>query len=105
MESTGSFVLITGSPQNSAEPDIIRGAKSPCFSGYSDSLPLQPPTTLHQYPAKMRPPALGLELRRFQIAYGAPTATAHASSESGRLPLGVGGYKAEFDVSDELPIG
>ena len=29
----------------------------------------------------------------------------HASSESGRLPLGVGGYKAEFAVSDELPIG
>ena len=97
----------------------------------------------------MRPPALGLELGRFQIAYGAPTATAHASetvrskgdddedhnansalcrasagfalchrplqqpvaerfhaySESGRLPLGVGGYKAETDVSDELPIG
>ena len=28
-----------------------------------------------------------------------------ASSESGRLPLGVGRCRAEFDVSDELPIG
>ena len=96
MESTVSSVLITGPLQNSAAPDIIRGARSPCFLGYSDSLPLQRPTTLHQYPAKVRPPALGLELRRLQIACGAPTATAHASSESGRLPLGVGGYKAEF---------
>ena len=33
MESTGSSVLITGCPQNSAAPDIIRDAKSPCFSG------------------------------------------------------------------------
>ena len=104
MESTGSSVLTTGSPQNSAAPDIIRDAKSPCFSGRSDSWPLQRPTTLHQYPAEMRLPSLGLELGRFQIAYGAPTATAHASSESGRLPLGVGGYNAEFDVSDELPM-
>ena len=97
----------------------------------------------------MRTPALWLELGHFQIAFGAPTATAdvsetvrsmgdddedhdanspfcrasagfalchrplhhpvaerfHASSESGRLPLGVGRYKTEFDVSDELPIG
>ena len=30
MESTGSSVLITGSPHNSAAPDIIRDAKSPC---------------------------------------------------------------------------
>ena len=30
MESTGSSVLITASPQNSAAPDIIRDAKSPC---------------------------------------------------------------------------
>ena len=33
MESTGSSVLITGSPQNSAAPDVIRDAKSPCLSG------------------------------------------------------------------------
>ena len=33
MESTGSFVLITGPPQDSAGPDIIRDAKSPCFFG------------------------------------------------------------------------
>lgn len=105
MEFTGPFVLIIASPQYSAEPDIIRDAKSACFSGSSDSWPHQPPITLHQYPAKMRPPALGLELVRLQIAYGAPTATTHASSESGCLPHGVGGYKAEFDVSDELPIG
>ena len=32
MESTGSSVLITGFPQDSAAPDIIRDAKSPCFS-------------------------------------------------------------------------
>ena len=61
-------------------PDIIRDAKSPGFSGCSDSWPLQPTTTLHQYPAKIRPPALGLELGRFQIACGAPTATAHSDS-------------------------
>ena len=33
MEFTESFVLITGSPQDSAGPDIIRDAKSPCFFG------------------------------------------------------------------------
>ena len=33
METTGSSVLTTGSPKNSAAPDIIRVAKSPCFSG------------------------------------------------------------------------
>ena len=105
MESTGSFVLITGSLQYSAAPDVIRDAKSPCSSGRSDSWPLQRRTTLHRYATEMRPPALGLELGRFQSAYGAPTATAHASSESGRLPLRAGVYEAEFDVSDELPIG
>ena len=69
MECTGLSVPITRSPQYSAALDIIRDAKLPWFSGCSDSWPLQPPTSLHQYPAKMRPPALGLELRRFQIAY------------------------------------
>ena len=59
MESTGSSVPITGSPQDSAAPDIIRDAKSPCFSGRTDSWPLQPPTTLPQNAAEMRPPALG----------------------------------------------
>lgn len=33
MESTESFVLITASPQDSAGPDIIRDAQSPCFFG------------------------------------------------------------------------
>ena len=33
MESTGSSVLITKSPQNSAAPDTISDAKSPYLSG------------------------------------------------------------------------
>ena len=32
MESTMLSVLVTGSPQNSAAPDIIRDEKSPCLS-------------------------------------------------------------------------
>ena len=57
-----------------------------------------------RYSARLRLLALALELGRFQIAYGAPTASANGSSESGRLPLGVGGSKIEFDVSDDRHI-
>ena len=44
------FIQTTGSPRNSAAPT---------------------PTTVCQYPARLRPSALGLEPGRSQIAYGA----------------------------------
>ena len=41
------------------------------------------------------------ELGRFQIAYGAPVASADGSSEPGRVPLQVAESKVEFYISDD----
>ena len=74
------FIQTTGSPRNSAAPT---------------------PTTVCQYPARLRPSALGLEPGRSQIAYlRRLTASTGGPSVSGRVPLGAGVSKVKFDVSD-----
>ena len=99
-----SFLRITGFPRKTASPTISSSGKSPYASGCSGSGRHQPPTTVYQYPARMRLPALALELGRFRIAYGAPTASAGGLPESRRLPRVFGGSKVEFDVFDDRHI-
>ena len=70
---------IARSPRYSAVRHICGSGNSTCFSGNHGFPLLQPPTPACHYAAKMHPPALWLELGHFQVAYGAPTAMAHAS--------------------------
>ena len=68
-----SFLRINGSPRKMASPTISGSAgESPCMSGHCGFGRLQPPATVCLCPARMRLRALGLELKRFQNAYGAP---------------------------------
>ena len=63
---------IARSSGNSAVPQLSSSRIPPCLSANHRSPPLHPPTPLCQYPAKLRLPALRLEPKRFQFAYGAP---------------------------------
>ena len=86
MESTGPSVLITGSPQYSATPDIIRDEKSPCFSGCSDSWPLQPPTTSISTPPRCARLRSGLNLDAFRsLTEPAPPRRTHHRNRDARL--------------------
>ena len=67
------FPRISGSPRNRAASGISDCSRPPpCMSGHCGFGRLQPPATVGLCPARLRLRALGLELKRFQNAYGAP---------------------------------
>ena len=97
MAAVRQLVQTIGFRRNSTAPHLSGHRKPPSFLRNYRSPLLLPPSPVFRYPAKLRLPALGLEPRCFQNAYGATT---DRSLTSAGVPLRDEGSKVQLDFSD-----